>query len=123
VFDSGNAAMTDESLMAAYQKGDLQAFELLVERHERPLWNFLRRFVNDPALAEDLLQETFMRVVKSAASWKAQAKFSTWLYTIARNLCIDQQRRNALRSTTSLDAAARAADADRGSAPPLGERL
>jgi RNA polymerase sigma-70 factor (ECF subfamily) len=123
VFDSGNAAMTDESLMAAYQKGDLQAFALLVERYERPLWNFLRRFVNDMALAEDLLQETFMRVVKSAASWKEQAKFSTWLYTIARNLCIDQQRRNALRTTTSLDAAARAADADRTSAPPLGERL
>jgi len=114
--------MTDESLMAAYQRGDLQAFALLVERHERPLWNFLRRFVNDVALAEDLLQETFMRVVKSAASWKAQAKFSTWLYTIARNLCIDQQRRNALRSTSSLDAAARAADGP-DSAPPLGERI
>jgi RNA polymerase sigma-70 factor, ECF subfamily len=123
VFDAGNAAMTDEALMAAYQKGDLQAFSLLVERHERPLWNFLRRFVNDVTLAEDLLQETFMRVVKSAASWKAQAKFTTWLYTIARNLCIDQQRRNALRRTTSLDVAARGADADRDSAPALGERI
>jgi RNA polymerase sigma-70 factor, ECF subfamily len=115
--------MTDESLMAAYQKGDVQAFALLVRRHERPLWNFLRRFVNDVALAEDLLQETFMRVVKNAASWKAQAKFSTWLYTIARNLCIDQQRQSALRSTASLDAAARGANADRDAAPPLGERI
>jgi RNA polymerase sigma-70 factor (ECF subfamily) len=115
--------MTDESLMAAYQKGDLQAFALLLGRHEKPLWNFLRRFVNDATLAEDLLQETFMRVVKSAGSWKPQAKFSTWLYTIARNLCIDHQRRGALRSAASLDATARAADADRESAPALGERI
>ncbi len=90
--------------MNAYQKGDVNAFAQLVERHEKPLWNFLRRFVKDAATAEDLLQETFMRVVKAAADWKPDAKFSTWLYTIARNLCTDQARRAVFRNTASLDA-------------------
>lgn len=106
--------------MAAYQRGELGAFDALVARHERPLWNFLRRSVRDPALAEDLLQETFMRVVKSAPRWKPEAKFSTWLYTLARNLCIDHARRAALRKTASLDGRGQR---DSGSTPPLRDRL
>src|SRR5262245_33889399 len=89
--------------MTAYQRGELAAFSELVARHEKPLWNFLRRLVNDPATAEDLLQETFMRVVKSAGSWKPEAKFSTWLFTIARNLCVDHARRAQHRRALSLD--------------------
>jgi RNA polymerase sigma-70 factor (ECF subfamily) len=95
--------MTDEALMAAYQKGDVAAFAELVTRHEKRLWNFVRRFVADSATAEDLLQEVFLRIVKSAAEWQASAKFSTWLYTIARNLCTDNARRGALRKADSLD--------------------
>jgi RNA polymerase sigma-70 factor (ECF subfamily) len=97
--------MTDEALMAAYQKGDLAAFGELVARHEKRLWNFLRRFVRDKATAEDLLQEVFLRVVKSAVQWQPSAKVSTWLFTIARNLCTDQARRADLRQTESLDQA------------------
>jgi RNA polymerase sigma-70 factor (ECF subfamily) len=97
--------MTDEALMAAYQKGDLAAFGELVARHEKRLWNFLRRFVRDKATAEDLLQEVFLRVVKSAAEWQPSAKVSTWLFTIARNLCTDQARRAEFRQTESLDQA------------------
>jgi RNA polymerase sigma-70 factor (ECF subfamily) len=95
--------VTDETLMAAYQKGDVAAFAQLVARHEKPLWNFLRRFVSQPAVAEDLLQEAFLRVVRSAGEWQPSAKFSTWLYTIARNLCTDAARRDTLRRTSSLD--------------------
>jgi RNA polymerase sigma-70 factor, ECF subfamily len=95
--------MTDEALMAAYQKGDLAAFAELVSRHEKRLWNFLRRFVTDSATAEDLLQEVFLRIVKSGAEWQPSAKFSTWLFTIARNLCTDNARRGALRRADSLD--------------------
>lgn len=117
-------AATDESLMAAYQTGDLAAFQELVVRHERPLWTFVRRFVGDGATAEDLLQEVFLRVVRSAGEWKAQAKFSTWLYTIARNLCTDQARRATHRQTVSLEAPIRAnGKADDGSGPVLGESL
>ena len=83
--------------MARYQKGDVAAFAELVSRHEKRLWNFVRRFVADGATAEDLLQEVFLRVVRSAREWRPSAKFSTWLYTIARNLCTDQARRGALR--------------------------
>jgi RNA polymerase sigma-70 factor (ECF subfamily) len=95
--------MTDEAIMARYQKGDVTAFAELVSRHEKRLWNFVRRFVADAATAEDLLQEVFLRVVRSAREWQPSAKFSTWLYTIARNLCTDQARRGKLRQADSLD--------------------
>jgi RNA polymerase sigma-70 factor, ECF subfamily len=115
-------AATDESFMAAYRNGDVAAFQELVARHERPLWTFLRRFVADAAIAEDLLQEVFLRVVRAAGEWKEDAKFSTWLYTIARNLCTDQARRAVHRRTLSLDAPSRPMD-DEGSGPVLGDRI
>jgi len=89
--------------MARYQKGEVAAFAELVSRHEKRLWNFVRRFVADAATAEDLLQEVFLRVVRSAGEWQPSAKFSTWLYTIARNLCTDNARRRAFRRADSLD--------------------
>lgn len=95
--------------MMAYQRGDRAAFVELVARHEKPLWNFLKRFVGDDASAEDLLQETFARVVKKSAEWKPEAKFSTWLYTIARNLCVDHARRGRHRRAISLDGPDRSA--------------
>jgi RNA polymerase sigma-70 factor, ECF subfamily len=89
--------------MTAYQKGDVDAFAELAARHEKRLWNFLRRFVRDKATAEDLLQEVFLRVVRSAHEWQPTAKVSTWLFTIARNLCTDHARRAELRQADSLD--------------------
>jgi len=118
--------MTDEALMAAYQKGDLGAFAELVARHERRLWNFLRRFVRNPATAEDLLQEVFLRVIKAAPEWQPTAKVTTWLYTIARNLCTDHARRAGPRDAVSLDGSGRSEDSgarplmDRIAAPGLG---
>ena len=98
----------DEVLLQAYRAGDVRAFERLVARYEKPIWNFLRRFVADAATAEDLLQEVFLRVVKSADEWRGAAKFSTWLYTIARNLTVDQSRRAVHRTAASLDGPAHA---------------
>jgi RNA polymerase sigma-70 factor (ECF subfamily) len=115
-------AATDESLMAAYQTGDVAAFQELVLRHERPLWTFLRRFVGDAATSEDLLQEVFLRVVRAAGEWKGDAKFSTWVYTIARNLSTDQARRAVHRRALSLDAPSRPME-DEGSGPVLGDRI
>ncbi len=112
---------SDEALMSAYRAGDVRAFERLVARHEKPIWNFLRRSVRDAAAAEDLLQEVFLRVVKSAEDWKGTAKFSTWLYTIARNLCVDQARRAVHRRADSLDGPAHASDPDATAA--LHERI
>lgn len=93
----------DETLMLRYQGGDVGAFEILLSRHERPIYNFLLRSVGSAAVAEDLLQETFLRVIRSATSYKRQAKFTTWLYTIARNLCVDRSRRQKHRKAQSLD--------------------
>jgi RNA polymerase sigma-70 factor (ECF subfamily) len=95
--------MNDEALMARYQQGEVAAFTELVGRHEKKLWNFIRRFVTDSTAAEDLLQEVFLRVIRSAAEWQPSAKFSTWIYTIARNLCTDSARRGAFRKAESLD--------------------
>jgi len=94
----------DELLLQAYRAGDVRAFERLVARYEKPIWNFIRRYVHDAATAEDLLQEVFLRVVKSADEWRGAAKFSTWLYTIARNLTVDHARRAVHRNAASLDA-------------------
>ena len=97
-------AEPDEDLMVRYQGGEVRAFEVLLGRHRKPVYNFILRYVGDKETAEDLLQETFMRVIKGAEAYKRQAKFTTWLYTIARNLCVDQTRRRKHRRHASLDA-------------------
>jgi RNA polymerase sigma-70 factor (ECF subfamily) len=94
----------DETLMVQYQQGDVRAFEILLNRHRKPVFNFILRFVGSREVAEDLLQDTFMRVIKGASAYERQAKFTTWLYTIARNLCVDQSRRRKHRKHASLDA-------------------
>ena len=94
----------DEDLMVLYQQGEVRAFEVLLARHRRPVFNFILRFIGDKETAEDLLQESFMRVIRGADAYKRQAKFTTWLYTIARNLCVDQTRRRKHRKHASLDA-------------------
>ncbi|HVK76948.1 MAG TPA: RNA polymerase sigma factor [Kofleriaceae bacterium] len=100
----------DEDLMVKYQQGEVRAFEILLTRHRKAVYNFVLRYVGDKETAEDLLQETFMRVIKGADAYKRQAKFTTWLYTIARNLCVDQTRRRKHRRHASLDAPMAAAD-------------
>ncbi len=96
-------AVTDEALMIRFQRGEKEAFRHLVKRHQTPLYNFALRQTRLPALAEDIVQDAFVRVVQSAQDFKHEAKFSTWLYTITRNLCIDQLRKHALRKHPSLD--------------------
>jgi RNA polymerase sigma-70 factor (ECF subfamily) len=100
----------DEDLMVMYQRGEVRAFEILLARHRKPVYNFILRFLGDKETAEDLLQEAFMRVIKGAEAYKRQAKFTTWLYTIARNLCVDQTRRRKHRKHASLDAPMDASD-------------
>src|SRR5438105_1746802 len=94
---------TDEELLAAYQQGDVGAFELLLRRYRAHLFTFLLRMLGDRERAEDLAQETFLRIVKGAQAWEHRARFQTWLYTIARNLCVDQSRRDRFRRADSLD--------------------
>ncbi len=116
-------ATTDEALMVRLQAGDRTVFALLVRRHQTPLYNFALRHLRSPAAAQDVVQDAFLRVAQSASEFKHSARFSTWLYTIARNLCIDQLRRQALRRHPSLDEPTRAgSDGGDGEGPTLGER-
>jgi len=103
---------TDEELMHAYGKGDLKAFERLVKRHERAVFGYLLRSCSRRDVAEELLQEVFLRVVKGAKNYRSTAKFTTWLYTIARNICIDRARKQRHRKEQSLDAPLRAGEGD-----------
>jgi len=110
---------TDESLMIRFQSGDRAAFTVLVRRHQGPLFNFALRYLRSSPVAEEVVQDAFVRVVQNAAEFKHEARFSTWLYTIARNLCIDQTRKRALRRHPSLDEPKKA---EEGDGPTLGEQ-
>lgn len=90
--------------MLAFQAGDAGAFATLARRHRGPVYSFILRSVGQRQKAEDLLQETWLKVVRSSAEWVPQARFTTWVYTIARNLCVDAARKESLRHTESLDA-------------------
>ena len=99
----GHEEVPDEALMLRYQGGDRGAFAFLVKRHKTNVYNFILRQVRIGSVAEDLTQDVFVRVVQSAAEFRHSARFSTWVYTIARNLCIDQLRRLQHRRHPSLD--------------------
>ncbi len=90
-------------LIEACQQGDTSAFNLLFWRWERPLFHFVYRYVDDAALAEDLVQETFLRVVKSIARYSHRGSFSTWLYQVAVNQCKDHLRRKRLKVVSLHD--------------------
>jgi RNA polymerase sigma-70 factor (ECF subfamily) len=84
---------TDEQLMLACQQGREEALDELYQRYYRPVLAFIFRVVQDRQLAEDLVQETFLRVYNNRLTWQPKSKFTSWLYRIARNLCIDEKRR------------------------------
>jgi len=86
------------------KQGQEAAFRELVRRYERPIFSLLYRMVRDRALAEDLAQETFIKVLNAIGSYNPQFKFSSWIFKIANNAAIDQLRRRDL-DTLSLDGA------------------
>jgi RNA polymerase sigma-70 factor (ECF subfamily) len=94
---------SDEELMLAYRDGDAAAFERLYARHKGPLFRFVLRSIRERPVAEELYQEVWMRVVESRKRYEPQARFRTWLYTIAHNRMVDHWRRRGL-SVVSLDA-------------------
>src|SRR5437879_1315130 len=94
----------DAALMLRVKQGDTAAFTALVEKYKQPMLNFVRRTLRDETEAEDLAQVVFVQVWKSAARYETRAKFSTWLFTIARNLCLNEIRRRSRHPAESLDA-------------------
>jgi RNA polymerase sigma-70 factor (ECF subfamily) len=93
----GGLDETDEKLMLRAGKGDKGAFDEIVRRYASKMVNLAYRITGDRELAEDIGQETFLRAYRSAARYKEISKFSTWLHTIAINLCRNELRRRKFR--------------------------
>lgn len=94
----------DDELMKRCQQGDTDAFNIIVRRHRTPLVNFITQFLGDIDSAEDLAQETFVRMFRATNRYKAgAAKFSTWMYHIASNLCKNELRNRGRRGRFFVD--------------------
>jgi RNA polymerase sigma-70 factor (ECF subfamily) len=89
--------------MSSCRDGDESAFETLYRRYEKPIFSFIYRMVLNAADAEDLCQETFLKVIRAKKKYRKTAKFKTWLFNIALNLCRDRIRRMKFRSHLSLN--------------------
>lgn len=94
----------DEKLLERFRHGDARAFEELMRRHRNALYGFISRSVKNPATADEILQDTWLRVIQGAGEFQRASKVSTWVWTVARNLCIDHARKSVLRRHPSLDA-------------------
>lgn len=94
---------TDEALMLAYAGGDAGAFGRLYRRHKGPTYRYLLRHTSEAAAADELHQDVWMRVVRARERYAADARFTTWLYTLARNRLVDHWRSRRDSRTTSLD--------------------
>jgi len=100
----GFALLTDAEVMLRVQAGDDAAFDHLVEKFRRPLVGFLYRMARSHAVAEELAQEVLLRVYRSRKSYRASAKFTTWMYRIATNLAVNYARdTRGRRGEVSLD--------------------
>jgi RNA polymerase sigma-70 factor, ECF subfamily len=98
----------DPALIRAAAGGDIAAFERIVRAYQQHVWRFLRRLLGDRAAAEDVAQETFLRVYRALPGFAHEARFSTWVFRIARNAGLDELRRRRRRER--LAAAVRPAD-------------
>src|SRR5216110_2012049 len=96
----------DAALMLRVKQGDMAAFTELVDKYKQPVMNLAYRMLRDATESEDLAQNLFVQVHRSAHRYQVASKFSTWLFTIARNLCLNEIRRRSRHSADSLDESA-----------------
>jgi RNA polymerase sigma-70 factor, ECF subfamily len=100
-----NTEIGDEKAMRKFQNGDAQSFDVLLKRHSGGVLRFIMKMTGGSKLhAEDLLQEIFLKVIERKDRYDSEQKFTTWLYSIARNHCIDYLRTESYRRHRSLDA-------------------
>jgi RNA polymerase sigma factor (sigma-70 family) len=95
--------MTDESIMEAVKRGELQQATLLFERYHKRIFNFLARMTMDRALAEDLTQNVFLRIIKYRTSYREGNKFQSWIYQVARNVFSDHYQAHKNRFSDFVD--------------------
>lgn len=97
----------DLQLMARVKAGDDEAFNQLMQRHEKTVVNLVYRFTGNREIAHDLAQEVFLRIYRASSRFEARAKFFTYLYKVTLNLCRNQRAKAMRRQTTSLNATRR----------------
>jgi RNA polymerase sigma-70 factor (ECF subfamily) len=98
-----NDADSDEDLMARYRDGDAQAFDALYRRHKGPLYRYMLRQCHTAAVAEELFQDVWMKLIHARLRYEARAKFTTYLYHLAHNRLIDHYRRQSTGLPLSYD--------------------
>ena len=94
--------LSDEKLIALFQSGDMNAYNELVDRYKERLFNFVLRYFNNREQAEDVVQDTLIKLYTHASYYKNVAKFSTWIFTIAKNNALTELRKNKRKRTESL---------------------
>ena len=99
----GQVRDEDVQLMLKFKQGEISAFEALLDKYHNPIINFVYRFIGNKQESEDLAQEVFLRVYRSSQNYKPKAKFSTWIYRIAKNLVLNELRRRRTHNVSSLD--------------------
>jgi RNA polymerase sigma factor, sigma-70 family len=93
---------SDEKLILRFQEGDINAYNELVKRYKDRLLNFVFRYFNNVEQAEDVVQDTLIKLYTHASYYKNVAKFSTWIFTIAKNNALTELRKNKRKKTDSL---------------------
>ena len=94
----------DIELMLNFKKGDVNAFQMLFDKYKKRVINYCYRFSGNHAIAEELAQETFIRVYQGAGRYRPKARFSTWIFKIATNVCLNELRKPVYRNKVeSLD--------------------
>ncbi len=114
------SSLSDAEIMLELKSGNMDAFDILLAKYRKPIMHFMFRMVHNQAVAEELAQEVFLRVYRSRETYRAEARFSTWLYRIATNLGVNHARdtRNErIAPTVHLDEP----DAETGTTPDLAD--
>jgi len=112
--------MEDSAIMLELRAGNMSGFDFLIQKYRKPIINFMYRMVHNQAVAEELAQEVFLRVYRSRETYRAEARFSTWLYRIATNLGVNyarDTRHERTASTVYLDET----DAETGTTPDVAD--
>ncbi|MGD0442850.1 MAG: RNA polymerase sigma factor [Edaphobacter sp.] len=112
--------MDDATIMLELRAGNMAGFDFLIQKYRKPIIHFMYRMVHNQAVAEELAQEVFLRVYRSRETYRAEARFSTWLYRIATNLGVNYARDNRherMASTVYLDEA----DSETGTTPDVAD--
>ena len=110
--------LRDDDLMVMFRDGDTEAFEILFGRHHRSVYNFARMMLRDTHRAEDVLQETFLAVVRTAHRYERRGHFRTWLLRVCRNRCLNVLDAQRVRRAVSIEAGLQLVDSAPTGRPP-----